>query len=58
MIWAVKKIVALFLAKLLWFTLSDDDTACLSSQFNFFFAENGRNLRFHNFLRTSCTCLN
>ena len=25
MIWALRKIVALFLAKLLWFTLSDDE---------------------------------
>ena len=48
MIWTVKKIFALFLAKLLWFSLSDDDTTCLSSKFNFFFAENGRNLRFHD----------
>ena len=32
MIWTLKKVFALlFLAKLLWFPLSDDDTACLSS---------------------------
>ena len=43
MIWTLKKIFALLLAKLLTTTLP----ACLP-KFNFFFAGNGRSLRFHD----------
>ena len=62
MIWTLKKIVALFLAKLLWFCLSDDDTACLSSQVQFFLC--GKMVEVLDFMMirllegTSCSCLN
>ena len=49
MIWTLKKIFALFSAKLLWFFLNDDDVALPACRlkYNFFFAENGRSLRFN-----------
>ena len=42
-------IFALFLANLLWFPLNDDDVALPACRlkYNFFFAENGRSLRFN-----------
>ena len=48
MICTLKKIFALFLANLLWFSLSDDDSACLSSQVQFFLCGKWQKSRFHD----------
>ena len=62
MIWTLKKIFALFLAKLLWFRLSDDDTAYFVVSSSIFSLREMVEVLDFMMIRllegTSCSCLN